>query len=328
MENLGKMKILVTGTTGFIGSNILRRLVKTNNDKIYIFIRQNSKLWRIKDITNKVNIRIVDLTDKEQVENSISEIKPEVVFHCAIYGGYPFQTDQDQVIKTNFIGTVNLLEASIKQGFKAFINTGSSSEYGIKSKPMKETDFPDPVNVYGVAKLASTYYCRMSSIKYNLPIVTLRLFSPYGYYEESTRLIPYLITSMLRNKEIKLGSPDAVRDFIFIEDAVEAYIKSVNMIDKIEPGTILNIGSGVDTMVIDIFWVLKGIIGYQGKFTVQGAPRDSDELKVWRANINRVQTILGWQPKYSLREGLNETIKWFKDNMNLYDEVKDAKTNI
>jgi nucleoside-diphosphate-sugar epimerase len=321
MEKLGKMKILLTGATGFIGSNILRKLVKANNDKIYIFIRQNSNLWRIKDITNKINTRIVDLTDKEQVENSISEIKPEVVFHCAIYGGYPFQTDLDQVIRTNFIGTVNLLEASIKQDFKVFINTGSSSEYGIKSQPMKETDFPDPINVYGVAKLASTYYCRMTSIKYNLPIVTLRLFSPYGYYEEPTRLIPYLITSMLRNREIKLGSPDAVRDFVFIEDAVEAYFKLVNMIDRVEPGTILNIGSGVDSKVINIFNTLKELTDYKFEPIIEGIPRDSDQLKVWRANIDQATAVLGWKPVHSLKEGLIKTVEWLKNNMNYYEEV-------
>ncbi len=321
MENLGKTTILVTGATGFIGSNILRSIIKTHNKNIHIFMRKTSNLWRIKDIIDKINVHLIDLTDKRQVEESISLIKPEIIFHCAIYGGYPFQTDQDQIIKANFMGTVNLLEASIKHGFKAFINTGSSSEYGIKNKPMEETDFPDPINIYGVAKLASTYYCRMTSIKYNLPIVTLRLFSPYGYYEESTRLIPYLIISMLRNEGIKLGSPDTVRDFIFIKDVIDAYMNSANMIDKIPHGTILNIGCGTNNKVIEVFEALKAIIGYQGKFVLQGIPRDSDKIKVWRANIDKVQSILGWHPKYNLKKGLSETVKWFKNNMNLYKEV-------
>ena len=102
---------------------------------------------------------------------------------------------------TDLVGTVNLLESCIKQGFSAFINVGSSSEYGVKNKEMSESDFPDPIDTYGVAKLAQTYYCRMSSIKYQLPIITLRIFSAYGYYEEPTRLIPYLTTSMLTGKK-------------------------------------------------------------------------------------------------------------------------------
>lgn len=313
------MKILVTGTTGFVGSNLLRRITESGNKNIHIFTRKSSNLWRIRDIIDKVNVHTVDLTDKRQVEDSISGIKPEIIFHCAIYGGYPFQADQDQTIKTNFMGTVNLLEASVKQGFKAFINTGSSSEYGIKGKSMEETDFPDPINVYGVTKLASTHYCRMISIKYRLPVVTLRLFSPYGYYEESTRLIPYLITSMFKNKEIKLGSPHAVRDFVFIEDVVDAFIKSTNMIDKVEPGTILNVGNGIDTKIIDVFAALKEIIGYQGEFAVQGIPRDSDETEVWRANIEKANKVLDWYPQYKLNDGLTKTVRWFTDKISFYE---------
>ncbi|MGC9219482.1 MAG: NAD-dependent epimerase/dehydratase family protein [Athalassotoga sp.] len=316
---MGEMRILITGSTGFVGSNILRRLVNEGNDKkIHIFIRSNSNIWRIKDIIDKVSVHVVDLTKKDEVESSIFNIKPEVIFHCAIYGGYPSQTDQDQIIKTNFIGTINLLEASMKYGFKAFMNSGSSSEYGIKSQPMEENDFPDPINVYGVAKLASTYYCRMTSIKYKLPIVTLRLFSPYGYYEESGRLIPYLITSMLQNKEIKLGSPYAVRDFIFIEDVIDAFIQSAEKIGKMEFGTILNVGSGLDTKVIQVFNVLREITGYLSDPKFDGIPRDSDKIEVWRANINKINDVLGWKPKYDLKSGLVKSVEWFRDNINLY----------
>ena len=319
VENMEKMKILITGSTGFIGSNILRRLVYEGNDKnIHIFIRSNSNLWRISDIVGSVNVHTVDLTDKKQVEDSIFRIKPEIIFHCAIYGGYPSQTDAEQIIRTNFLGTVNLLEASVRTGFKAFINTGSSSEYGIKNKPMEENDFPDPINTYGVAKLASTYYCRMTSIKYELPIITLRLFSPYGYYEEPNRLVPYLIKSMLEEKEIKLGSPNAVRDFIFIEDVIEAFIQSVNKIDEMNFGTIINIGSGIDTKVIETFKILKEIIGYHMEPKVEGEPRDSDKSQIWRANISKAEELLEWQPKYDLKSGLIKTVEWFKNNHKFY----------
>lgn len=147
-------KILITGSTGFVGSCLLRSLIERFNGKnIHIFIRRNSNLWRIKDVMKEVNCHIVDLKDKDQVYEIVSLIKPQWIFHCATYGGYPFQTDSNEIISTNFIGTINLLEASIKNGFKAFINTGSSSEYGIKNKPMNEEDFPDPINIYGVSKL-------------------------------------------------------------------------------------------------------------------------------------------------------------------------------
>jgi nucleoside-diphosphate-sugar epimerase len=184
---------------------------------------------------------------------------------------------------------------------------------------MKESDLLEPINIYGASKSAATLYCQALAKKYNLPIFTLRLFSPYGYYEESTRLIPYLIVSMLKNQKIKISSPYAVRDFIFIEDVIDAFIKIIDKKDQIPAGTILNVGSGFDTKVIEVFETLKRVIGYQMDFYLEGFPRDSDKLQVWRANTKKIQKILGWRPKYNLRDGLIKTIKWFRENIHLYE---------
>jgi len=123
---------------------------------------------------------------------------------------------------------------------------------------------------------------------------------------------------MLKNEKIKIASPNAGRDFIFIDDVVDAFLQTINTKDKILPGTILNVGSGSDAKVVEVFETLREITGYRGEFTVEGTPRDSDKLQVWRANTEKIQKMLRWRPKYNLKEGLIETVKWFRENIHLY----------
>jgi len=311
-------KILVTGSTGFVGSNLLRRLVNDGGNEIHVFIRKSSNLWRIQDIIDNVNVHVTDLKERNMVQQEVSKIRPDLVFHCATYGAYPSQKDNVEIITTDFIGTVNLLDACIEQGFGVFINVGSSSEYGLKDREMNETDFPDPINTYGVAKLASTYYCRMSAMKYQLPIVTLRIFSAYGYYEERSRLIPYLVTSMLTDKKINLASPNAVRDYVFIEDIIDAFLLVAELAEKLDFGTILNVGTGTDTKVTEVFNILKQITGYTQEPEINGIPRDSDVAQVWRANNSKIRNIIGWEPRNDLTTGLRKTVDWFKHNLSFY----------
>ncbi|NQS89726.1 GDP-mannose 4,6-dehydratase [Patescibacteria group bacterium] len=315
---MNNKKILITGSTGFIGANLLHRLVHSSND-IHIILRKTSNIWRISDIIDKVNKHFCDLTDRKSTKKLVSKINPQIIFHLAIYGGYPFQREFIKIITTNFIGTVNLLDACVEAGFECFVNTGSSSEYGIKNKPMSESNLLEPINDYGVAKAAATLYCQTVGRRESLPIFTLRLFSPYGYYEEPTRLIPYLIAACLKKKDLKLTNPYAVRDFNFIEDVIGAYIKTVNQKENILPGDIFNVGNGEQRSVQEIFKLVKKLTGYRkephwGKVKI----RDSDKARIWIADNSKIKKIIGWKPQYTIENGLRKTIDWFKEYLNLY----------
>lgn len=317
---MGGLKYLITGATGFIGANLLRAFINENTET-HILIRKTSNTWRINDILEKTRIHFCDLNNPDQIKAVVSDIKPDIIIHNAIYGGYPFQKDTAKVINTNFLGTVNLLNACLENEFKCFINTGSSSEYGIKNKPMSESDLLEPIDDYGVAKSAATLYCQSIAKRYNLPIFTLRLFSPYGYYEEPTRLIPYIVINCLQDNDIKLSNPNPVRDFIFIEDVIDAYKSIIEKAQINEPGNIFNIGTGKQHSVKEIFNIIKEITDYKKEpIWGQVEGRSSDIIKTWQADIKKSNLKLNWKPNYSIEEGLSKNIDWFKKNITLYNK--------
>ena len=317
MEELKGRKILITGSTGFIGANLARKFLKIGAE-VYILTRITSDKWRIKDILKDVNEYCVDLLDYEKLASIILDIKPEIIFHTAIYGGYPFQKDIKKIIESNFIGTVNLVNACQKVDFELFVNTGSSSEYGLKSKPMIEGDMLEPVNDYGVSKAAATLYCQAVARREKVPIVTLRLFSPYGYYEEPTRLIPAVIMACLRGENPKVTSPNYVRDFIFVEDAIDAYIRVIETSDI--SGEIFNIGYGKEHSVGEVVDEIIKLTGSKVKPEWGNAPKWSNEPNNWQVDIFKAKDVLKWEPKHRLEKGLAKSVKWFRENVALYDK--------
>ena len=311
-------KVLITGATGFIGSNLVRKSLELNAN-IHIFTRAVSNKWRINDVLGDVKEYCVDLLDYEKLEKVILDIKPEIIFHTAVYGGYPSQCKGKKIFETNLAGTINLINACRKIDFELIINTGSSSEYGLKNVPMRESDLLEPINDYGVSKASATLYCQAIAKRENRPITTLRLFSPYGYYEELSRLIPSTILSCLRNINPKVSASDSMRDFVFIEDVISAYIKVVENNDK-AAGKIFNIAYGKHYSVGEVVSNIIKLTGVKLNPEWGKVFNPRMEPKIWQADISMAIELLNWQPEYSLDRGLERAIEWFKNNIDLYEE--------
>lgn len=313
---MGGKKVLITGATGFVGSSLLRRCLQENAE-VHILTTEASDKWRINDVINRVHGHCVDLLDCGQLTKIVSDINPKIIFHLAAYGVYAFQKDVNKVMETNFLGTINLVNACKNIEFELFVNTGSSFEYGIKSVPLNENDMLEPINEYGISKAASTLYCQGISKIENKSMATLRLFTPYGYYEKLPRLIPSVIISCLKSKNPKVSSPESVRDFVFIDDVVDAYIKLVDNSHKAK-GEIFNIGYGKQSSIGDAVDIIIGLIG--GNVVPEwGSIQDNRiESRMWQADISKAEILLNWKPKYNLDQGLRNTIEWFKENIGLY----------
>ncbi|MBP2665397.1 MAG: nucleoside-diphosphate-sugar epimerase [Firmicutes bacterium] len=302
------MKVLVTGATGFVGACLARHMVAEGHE-VHVFTREKSNRWRIQDLSDQLRDHFVDLTDADCVQTAISHIRPEGIFHLATYGGFADQQDTTAIITANFLGTVNLVRACERVGFDFFINTGSSSEYGIKQEPMRETDVAEPMGDYGVSKLAATAFCYSEAVQKELPIVTIRLFSPYGYWDDPKRFIPYVIQSFLKNEVPRLSTPHSVRDYIFIEDILQLYQKMAETPKLI--GGIFNAGSGLQTSIGEVVEIIREIMGSEivPAWGSIGAKRM--EPSVWVADTDKTRQ-LGWQARVDLREGLRRTIEWQK----------------
>lgn len=300
-----------------MGANFAYKFLELGS-KVHILEKSEVNLWRINKIRNKINIHYLDLTNRTETEEAVSKIKPDIVLHFAAYGAYQrFQQDIGLTINANLKGTINLVNACGKTGVECFINTGTSSEYGIKQKPMKETDILQADNLYGITKAAATMYCQMAARRFNFPAVIIRLSAVYGYYEEPGRLMPDVIKPCLANTKLKLSDPKSVRDFIFIEDVINAYLSAIKNIKKIK-GEIFNIGAGKQHSVSEVVAIVKKITGSKIKPVYGAIKKVQAEPKNWLVDILKAKKMLGWEPEHSLEEGLKKNIEWFKKNLYFY----------
>lgn len=315
MSSSAGEKVFITGATGFIGSNLARRYLERGAE-VFINLRKTSPTWRIEDILPEVNSVPVDITDYEKLKDALKIVRPDCVFHTATYGGSADQKNTERIIETNITGTVNLVRSCRDTGVSLLVNTGTSSEYGIKNSAMKESFLLEPVTEYGVAKAAATLFCQSYAVTDKLPIVTLRLFSPYGRYEQKSRLVPSIILAALQKINPRISARQFVRDFIYIDDVLDAYEAVTHL--RNPSGKLFNIGSGQQHSVGEIVDIIVRRLGNDVTYEL-GAPQAwMNEPQVWLADIQMAKTDLCWAPKYSLEDGLAATIDWFKVNKGLY----------
>ena len=250
--------------------------------------------------------------DKNKLTKIVNKINPAFIIHLATYSNYRNQSDVEQMIEINIKGTLNLLIASKNINYKMFINTGSSSEYGIKDKPMKEKDVLAPISFYATTKASSTFLCQAFAKEYKKTIVTLRPFSVYGPYEEENRFIPTVIKAIIENKPIKLTSEDQRRDFIYIEDVVDIYTKTLFYGKKLS-GQILNVATGIEHTNDEVVQNLFKVMGKKVKIEKGAFPKRLWDTPHWVADISKAKKYLNWKPKFSLEDGLKKTYLWFKN---------------
>jgi nucleoside-diphosphate-sugar epimerase len=313
---------LVTGAAGFVGANLCRRLVSMNAE-VHVLLRPTTRTWRIDDLRDKLQAHAADLCDEPRVSQIVDSVRPTVIYHLATHGAYPYQDDAEKILRVNVFGAWTLLNACSKAGYELFVNTGSSSEYGRKTFAMRETDLLDPDSFYGVAKSAQSLLCQQFARRSDSPIVLLRLFSVYGPYEERTRLIPHLMLAALTGAPIDMASPDTARDFVYVDDVVNALL----MIDELKAlrGEILNVGTGVQSSLAQVVEHTEAVCGRKLDVRWGGMkprPWDSD---VWVADVSKLRRLTGYGPDTPIREGLAACLAWFRDHRRFYEDGAPTK---
>jgi nucleoside-diphosphate-sugar epimerase len=303
-------RAIITGATGFVGANLARRLLNEGHE-VHLLVRPEHTAWRIEEILNHVRLHLVDFQDQKAVDLTLSEIRPDWIFHLAAHGAYSWQKDISQIFQTNLISTIHLVEASLRIGVESFIHAGSSSEYGFKDHSSAETDWPEPNSHYACAKASATQYCRYSAQTHKANFTTLRLYSVFGPYEDADRLVPKLIENGMRGKLPSLVNPDTARDFVYIDDVCDAFIKAAQTIPETF-GAVYNVGTGIQTTLREAVEIVRRLLNIPVEPNWGTMPARQWDTSVWVANSQKIQTELGWTPQFNFESGFCQTVAWHR----------------
>jgi nucleoside-diphosphate-sugar epimerase len=231
-----------------------------------------------------------------------------VVLHFAAHGAYERQSDARAILQTDILGSFQLLEASRASGAALFVNAGSSSEYGFKDQPMAESDRLDPNSVYAVAKAAQTHLASLLGRAGGMAVVTFRLFSVYGPWEDPGRLIPTLLRRAKAGLALEMASPDSAHDFVYVDDVLDAMLDFGRLAGL--QGEVLNLGTGVQSTLRDAVGVVQEVVGTRSEVRWGALPSRRWDSACWQADITRTRAVLGWQPRASLPDGVRRMSEW------------------
>jgi dolichol-phosphate mannosyltransferase len=299
---------LVTGSAGFVGANLVRRLL-AEGARVSAAVRPGAERWRLKGLSGDLELVDLDLRDAAATRREVERLKPECVFHLAAHGAYSWQTEPRAILETNVLGTSALLEACASAGVQAVVNAGSSSEYGFKDHPPAEDEALEPNSVYAVAKAAATHLCLNAAGRSDLRTVTLRLYSIYGPFEEPGRLIPRLIACGLEGRLPPLANPRTARDFVYVDDAIDAFLLAAGP-GVGEGGAVYNVGSGHQTSLEEVVAVARAALEIDHEPRWSSGEQRTWDTDVWIADPRRIGEALGWRPRHGLAEGFAETVEW------------------
>ncbi len=302
-------KILVTGGAGFIGSHLVDRLIKQGHKVVVI---DNLSTGRKENLNPKAKFYKLDIC-LPKISEIFKKEKPQIVFHFAARIEARISVkDPLGDAKINILGSLNILENCRVFKVKKIVFASSGGEiYGdAKVIPTPEEYHSNPISPYGVAKLAVEKYLYSYLKLYNLPFLSLRLGNVYGPRQNpdgEAGIIAIFIKKMLSKKPVIIhGSGNQTKDYIFIEDAIDA---TVNLFKKSKTG-IYNIATEKESSVLDIFKSLGNIIKESVK--KKHIPMPSCGFKRGYLSIQKIKKEIGWQPKYDLDRGLKETVEWFR----------------
>jgi dolichol-phosphate mannosyltransferase len=307
-------RVLLTGGTGFVGANLARRLLSERH-QVTLLVRPGHERWRLADVEDRLRWREAELDDRPALERLLAEVRPQWVFHLAAHGAYSWQTDPLAIMRTNVMGTACLVEACLAAGFEAFVNTGSSSEYGLKDHPPSEDEAPAPNSRYAVGKAAATLYCTQAAMAAGAPITTLRLYSVYGPWEDPRRFIAQLVAQGLAGRLPPLASPETARDYVHVDDVCDAYLAAAARNRR--PGAVYNVGSGVQTTLRQAVEAARRRLEIEAVPDWGSMPDRVWDTAAWVSDSSRLRRELGWRPAVDLEAGLLRTADWFRANPGL-----------
>ncbi|RAO98997.1 NAD-dependent dehydratase [Petrotoga sp. 9PW.55.5.1] len=316
------MKILVTGSEGFIGSHLTELLVEKGFE-VKAFVRYNFKNdwgW-LENSKYKKDIEIYtgDVRDYDSVYDAMKDV--DVVFHLAALIGIPYSYISPLAyIKTNTEGTYNILESGRKLNLKRIIITSTSEIYGTAQYvPIDEEHPYNPQSPYAASKAAADHLALSYYRSFGIPVTIIRPFNTYGPRQSARAVIPTIISQILAGKkQIKLGNLSPTRDLNYVKDIANGFI-TVGLHEN-TIGDVYNLGSGQEISIGDLAQKIIELTGKEVEIIgdTQRIRPEKSEVERLLSNAEKAKKVTGWEPKHTLEEGLKETIDWIKDNLHYY----------
>jgi NAD dependent epimerase/dehydratase len=316
-------KVLITGAGGFIGSHLAETLV-SEGAVVRAFVRYNSRgsLGQLhslqENILSKIELIFGDLRDPAAIESAVQGVSH--VFHLGALIAIPYSyVHPMEVVETNIMGTLNILQSARSVGVERVVHTSSSEVYGtalhvpIEEGHPLQGQSPYSASKIGADKISESFYCA-----YGLPVVTVRPFNTYGPRQSTRAIIPSIITQALSGDVVRIGNLEARRDLTYITDTVQGFL-SVAQVDGIE-GQTFNLGTGQEVSIRELAQEIFSLLKISPRLEVESARLRPEKSEVARLlSDNRLaKQRLGWTPTVPLQEGLLKTIEWISDNLSLF----------
>jgi len=316
------MKVLVTGSEGFIGSHLTELLVEKGFE-VKAFVRYNFKNnwgWLEESkYKNDIEIYTGDVRDFDSVYDAMKDV--DVVFHLAALIGIPYSYISPLAyIKTNTEGTYNILESGRKLNLKRIIHTSTSEIYGTAQYvPIDEKHPYNPQSPYAASKAAADHLALSYYRSFGTPVTIIRPFNTYGPRQSARAVIPTIISQILAGKkQIKLGNLSPTRDLNYVKDIANGFI-TVGLHEN-TVGDVYNLGTGQEISIGDLAEKIIELTGKKVEIIedTQRIRPEKSEVERLLSNAEKAKKTTGWKPKYTLEEGLKETTDWIKNNLHHY----------
>ncbi len=323
MKGLAGSRVLVTGAGGFIGSHLCEQCL-AEGAEVRAFVHYNSRSdWGMLEsvgIKRLKNIEIIagDLRDFQAVRKAVNGCQK--VFHLGALIGIPYSyRNPADVIETNVMGTLHVLQASLESGVERLVQTSTSEVYGTaKYAPMDESHPLNPQSPYAASKVGSDKLAESFYHTYGFPAVIVRPFNTYGPRQSPRAIIPAIIIQALQSRRIRLGSLTPKRDLTFVKDTVRGFL-AASMTLKIE-GETIQLGSEREVSIQELVDYIGELLMKKLEVVLDAGrrrPKTSEVERLFASN-QKAKEILGWRPEVPLMSGLEKTIQWFRGRPDLY----------
>lgn len=313
--------ILITGADGFIGSHLIEALVKQGAKVKALSYYNSFNYWgwlENIDCLNEIEVLTGDVRDPHFCKKITNDT--EIIFHLAALIAIPYSyVSPSSYVDTNIKGTLNICQAALENECERVIHTSTSEVYGTAQYvPIDEKHPLQPQSPYSASKIGADAMAMSFYNVFDLPLIIARPFNTYGPRQSARAVIPTIITQIAGGKnEIKLGDVAPTRDFTYVLDTCQGLIALAENENAI--GEIVNIGSNHEISIKATLLLIKTLMNSDVKFITEEQrirPKRSEVFRLWCDNT-KLKTLTGFEPQYSLEQGLKETIEWFADPKNL-----------